>query len=256
MSGHAIIRFVKHSGSAAGIEAHHERLKDSYKSNPDIHTSMSESNIHLIEPGQRYSKEIKSRIESAKERNPKIVIKNNSVRFVDTLIAASPTYFFKMPDEHIKRFFATALKFFEEKVSEKNIVSAVIHMDEKTPHMHLVFVPLTEDDRLSAKDIIGGPAGCRKWQDEFYSKMVKAFPDLLRGKPTAETGRGHIPTNTLKAMSDFNNPDRKYAMVTELKTLREYVGSIPNELRKEIDEYAKEEKIRKIQEQDRTDRVR
>jgi len=253
MSGYAIMRFVKHSGNAGGIEAHHERMKDSYKSNPDIHTTRSERNFHLVEPGQRYSKEIKNRIEAARERNPKIVVKNNSVRFVDTLIAASQGYFFRMPDEHVKRYFQTALKFFEEKVSEKNIVSAVIHMDEKTPHMHLVFVPLTEDDRLSAKEIIGGPAGCRKWQDEFYAKMAEAFPDLLRGAPVEETGREHIPTNTLKAMKELENPDRKYAMVTELKTLRKFVDNIPDHLKKEIADYAKDTKATEV---DRQERVR
>jgi len=256
MSGYAIMRFVKHSGTAAGIEAHHERMKDSYKSNPDIHTNRSERNFHLVEPGQRYNREIKGRIEAAKERNPKMVIKSNSVRFVDTLIAASTGYFFKMPAEHVKRYFATALRFFEEKVSEKNIVSAVIHMDEKTPHMHLVFVPLTEDDRLSAKEIIGGPAGCRKWQDEFYARMVEAFPDLLRGEPVEETGREHIPTNTLKAMNDLEDPDLKYAMVTELKTLRKYVDGIPDRLKQEIAEFTREEKLNKIKEQDWTERVR
>ena len=239
------MRFVKHSGSAAGIEAHHERMKENYRSNPDIHTSRSERNIHIITPNARYNREIKSRIVTAKERNPKLVLKSNSVRFVDTLIAASPTYFFGMTDESIKKFFVTALRFFQEKVSEKNIISAVIHMDEKTPHMHLVFVPLTEDDRLSAKDIIGGPAGCRKWQDDFHARMAKTFPDLLRGKPKDLTGREHIPTMVLKEMNNLENPDRKYAMVTELKALREYVKNIPNELKKEIDDCRKRDKFAK-----------
>jgi hypothetical protein len=252
MSGYAIMRFVKHSGGAGGIEAHHERLKDSYKSNPDIHTSRSGRNIHLIQPEQRYGREIKARIDAARERNPKLSVKSNSVRFVDTLIAASPTYFFKMPDRMVREYFGTALKFFEEKVSAENIVSAVIHMDEKTSHMHLVFVPLTDDDRLSAKDIIGGPAGCRKWQDEFYAKMAKAFPDLLRGKPKSLTGRGHLPTQALKDMGDIENPDRKYAMVTELRALQKFVASIPDHLKKEIADLAKQAKRDKAPERERT----
>ena len=106
MPGYAIMRFVKHSGSAGGIEAHHERMKDSYKSNPDIHTTISERNFHLVEPGQRYSKEIKNRIEAARERNPKIVIKSNSVRFVDTLIAASPGIFFQNAGRTCEKVFS------------------------------------------------------------------------------------------------------------------------------------------------------
>lgn len=40
-------------------------------------------------------------------------------------------------------------------------------MDEKTPHLHLVFVPLTEDNRLCPKEIIGNRANLTKWQDDF-----------------------------------------------------------------------------------------
>ena len=50
----------------------------------------------------------------------------------------------------------------------------------------------------------------------------------------------------LKEMSGLENPDRKYAMVTELKTLRKYVDSIPDRLKKEIDDSVKKEKSEKI----------
>ena len=55
----------------------------------------------------------------------------------------------------IRVFFEEALRFLEQHQSKGTILSAVVHMDEKTPHMHLCFVPLTEDGRLSAKDIMG-----------------------------------------------------------------------------------------------------
>jgi len=107
--------------------------------------------------------------------------------------------------------------------------------------MHLVFVPITDDDRLSAKDIIGGPEGCRKWQEEFYAKMAEAFPDLQRGEPKELTGREHIPTALLKELDYIGNPDKRYAMVKELKTLRKIVGSIPGDIKKEIADLAKQQ---------------
>ena len=254
MSGYAIMRFVKHSGSAAGIEAHHERLKKEYKSNPDIRTERSAGNVHLIKPEMRYSREIKTRIEAARERNPKIVVKTNSVRFVDTLITATPEYFKGFSMEIVKRYFQTALKFFEEKVTAKNIVSAVIHMDEKTPHMHLVFVPLTDDDRLSAKDIIGGPAGCRKWQDEFYQRMAKSFPGLMRGRSAELTGRKHKETEEYKEIMRMDSSlDEKFNIITELKTLRKYANSIPESIRQDIREAQKLARLEKShQESERT----
>lgn len=71
-------------------------------------------------------------------------------------------------------------------------------MDEKTPHMHLTFVPLTEDNRLSAKDILGNRASLSKWQDDFHACMVEKYPDLERGESAFQTGRKHIPTRLFK----------------------------------------------------------
>ena len=71
-------------------------------------------------------------------------------------------------------------------------------MDEKTPHLHLVFVPLTKDNRLCAKEIIGNRANLTKWQDDFHACMVEQYPDLERGESASKTGRKHIPTRLFK----------------------------------------------------------
>ena len=64
-------------------------------------------------------------------------------------------------------------------------------MDEKTPHLHLTFVPLTKDNRLCAKEIIGNRANLTKWQDDFHASMVEKYPDLERGESASKTGRKH-----------------------------------------------------------------
>jgi len=71
-------------------------------------------------------------------------------------------------------------------------------MDEKTPHLHLTFVPLTKDNRLCAKEIIGNRANLTKWQDDFHACMVEKYPDLERGESASKTGRKHIPTRLFK----------------------------------------------------------
>ena len=66
MAQHAILRFEKHKGNPARpLEAHHERQKEQYASNPDIDTSRSKYNFHIIKPESRYYHFIKSRIEQA-----------------------------------------------------------------------------------------------------------------------------------------------------------------------------------------------
>ena len=88
-------------------------------------------------------------------------------------------------------------------------ISAVVHMDEKTPHMHLCFVPLTEDGRLSAKDIMGNKKKLTWWQDEFWKHMVKKFPDLERGESASLTGRDHIPPRVFKEMTRLTKQKSK-----------------------------------------------
>ena len=69
-----------------------------------------------------------------------------------------------LPPEEQKAYFTMALDFISERVGEKNILSAVVHMDEKTPHMHLCFVPITPDNKLSAKSILGNQKSLSEWQ--------------------------------------------------------------------------------------------
>lgn len=81
-----------------------------------------------------------------------------------------------------------AADFFIQRVGRENIVS----MGKKTPHMHLIFVPMTKDSRLCAKGIVGNRASLSRLQDDFHVYMVKAFPDLKRresGKSQPEADR-------------------------------------------------------------------
>ena len=142
MAQHAILRFEKHKGNPARpLEAHHEsheRQKEQYASNPDIDTSRSKYNFHIVKPEGRYYHFIQNRIEQAGCRTRK-----DSTRFVDTLITASPEFFKGKSPKEIQAFFQRAADFLIGRVGRENIVSAVVHMDEKTPHLHLTFVPLT-----------------------------------------------------------------------------------------------------------------
>ena len=133
MAQHAILRFEKHKGNPARpLEAHHERQKEQYASNPDIDTSRSKYNFHIVKPDGRYYHFIQNRIEQAGCRTRK-----DSTRFVDTLITASPEFFKKKSPKEIQEFFQRAADFLIGRVGKENIVSAVVHMDEKTPQHSL-----------------------------------------------------------------------------------------------------------------------
>jgi Plasmid recombination enzyme. len=204
MPQYAIMRFAKHSGGAGALEAHHERTKEKYASNPDIDTSRSKNNFHIVQPTTSYKREADSRILSAGCRTRK-----DSVRFVDTLVTASPAFFKGKSREEVQAFFETSVCFLAQKIGKDNIFAATVHMDEKTPHMHLCFTPVTEDGRLSAKEIIGNRPQLTKWQDDFFTHMVAHFPDLERGESASKTGRRHIPMRVFKEAVSLSKQARK-----------------------------------------------
>jgi len=118
---------------------------------------------------------------------------------VEVLITASPEFFEDKKPREVKEFFDHALEFMKTKQNAATYISAVVHVDERTPHMHLIFVPLTPDNRLSAKTIIGNRKKLTQWQDEFHAHMVKKYPDFERGESASSTGRVHLTPQQYKA---------------------------------------------------------
>lgn len=202
---HAILRFAKYKGpEIANIEAHNERTKEKYASNPDIDPSRSHLNFHLIQPERRYRAEAERQIKEAGCRT-----RSDSVRLVEALVTASPEFFQGKKKAEIKAFFQEAVTFIQQHQDPKTIISAAVHMDEKTPHMHLSFVPLTEDGRLCAKEILGNRKKMTWWQDKFWEHMVQKYPDLERGESSSKTGRDHIPPRVFKEMTRLSKQKAK-----------------------------------------------
>ena len=225
---YAILRFAKYKGPEIGhIESHNERTKEKYASNPDIDTSRSHLNFHLVSPERKYRAEAEKQIAEAGCRT-----RSDSVRVVEALVTASPEFFKGKKKAEVRAYFNEALDFMQKHQSKDTIISAVVHMDEKTPHMHLCFVPVTEDKRLSAKEIVGNKKKLTWWQDEFWKHMVKKYPDLERGESASETGRTHIPPRLFKeavhlnrmkdqimAILNDSNPFNKKSKAEELEAL-------------------------------------
>ena len=225
---YAILRFAKYKGPEIGhIEAHNERTKEKYASNPNVDTSRSHLNFHLVTPQRKYRAEAEKQIAEAGCR-----ARSDSVRVVEALVTASPEFFKGKKKSEVRAYFTEALNFIEKYQAKDTIISAVVHMDEKTPHMHLCFVPLTEDKRLSAKEIVGNKKKLTWWQDEFWKHMVKKYPDLERGESANETGRTHIPLRLFKeavhlnrmkdqimAILNDSNPFNKKSKAEELEAL-------------------------------------
>lgn len=192
---YAILRFEKRKGGpASALEKHHERRKTQYASNPDIDQERTHLNYHLVEPRLKYYEEIQTRIEEAQRKNPRCKVRKDSVKFIDTIVTATPEFLESLSPDQVRSYFERALEFLQQEVGSENIFSAVVHMDERNPHMHLCFVPLTKDSRLSAKEVMGNRNKLAEWQDKFHDHMAQEFPQLDRGQAAAVTKRKHIPT--------------------------------------------------------------
>ena len=134
---YAILRFAKYKGPEIGhIEAHNERAKEKYASNPDVDTARSHLNFHLVTPERKYRAEAEKQIAAAGCRT-----RSDSVRVVEALVTASPEFFKGKKRSEVKAYFTEALDFIQKHQSKDTIISAVVHMDEKTPHMHLSCAP-------------------------------------------------------------------------------------------------------------------
>ena len=233
---YAILRFQKKkAGGLASAYCHNERKKEAYKSNPNIKKERSKENYHLVEPTKTYHREAKDRIIQAGCR-----IRQNSVMMVETLITASPEFMRDLSKESEEEFFKRAYRFMVDKVGEQNIISAVVHKDEKTPHMHLSFCPITKDNRLSAKDILGNQKSLSQWQTDFHDYMSERWPELERGISSMETKRKHIPlwifksaerldkqcSAVEKALQDINVINAKKKREDAINIIREWLPEV------------------------------
>ena len=204
---YAILRFQKRkAGGIAACERHNERKKEAYKSNPDIDMERSKNNYHLVPPPRyTYKKEINRMVAEAGCK-----VRKDSVLMVETLITTSPEFMNSLPPEEQKEYFTMALDFLAERVGRQNILSAVVHMDEKTPHMHLCFVPITPDNRLSAKEFLGNQKSLSQWQTDYHERMSSRWNELERGQSSMETKRKHIPTWLFKSATRL---DKQYGEI-------------------------------------------
>ena len=93
-----------------------------------------------------------------------------------------------------------------QEFGQKNIVRFTLHRDEKTPHFHCVFVPITPQGGLSAKQFMERGSGALRGYQDRYAQAMKPF-GLNRGIPVELTHREHIPTK--QYYRSINNIDRE-----------------------------------------------
>ena len=205
---YAIIRNSKYTIDKLNVLFRHNERKNSAYSNKEIDRDKSNKNYSLKRCFKPYTKMFN---ELKQQYNLKGQIKKNSNVACEYIITSDKDFFDEIGEEETKRYFETAYKFVAnyKNLGEQYIVSAKVHMDESTPHMHLVFLPVIHIldkksgkavDKISCSEFWKGKNSYKILQDNFYKYMTRAGFDLERGETEKNE---HIPIEKLKVMTNY-----------------------------------------------------
>jgi len=158
------------------VEEENER-DESYKaSNPNIDSSRTNRNYHIIYPFKSYMEIINRRLS---QLDLKRKIRSDAILMNSFVITSDGEFFKGLRPWEQEGFFRDCAQFFVDKYGKENIISAVVHMDETTPHLHLNFVPIN-DGRLSSKSLFDRQK-LAQLQTELWEQVGKKY-GLQRGK--------------------------------------------------------------------------
>ncbi|MFQ6585551.1 MobV family relaxase [Priestia megaterium] len=214
MAKYGIIRMQKfHKDAILGIQKHNQREGENSK-NKDIDSTRTMLNYDFVNEDKiKYHEEIKKMTATRVKRK----IRNDAVLVAEFFVSTSPEYMHAMSPDEQRKYFEASLDHIAGKYGQQNILYAVVHNDEATPHMHVGFVPITDDRRLAAKEYFHGKTKIRRIQDDFHNYMNKRGYDIERGEPSELKH---------KSVHEFKKQERE----KELKHLQQLVAHKQKEL--------------------------
>ena len=195
---YAIVRNEKLTRSQAiGICVHNDRKAKNH-SNKEIDISKSHLNYYFKKNELSYTKEFDK---LRKKYDLHGQIRSNSIIMCEMIFTSDKEFFDTIGMDNYKN------------LGEKNIISAVVHFDETTPHMHLIYIPVVhakdkngnEIDKVCCRDFWKGRDSYRNLQNTFYEYITSKDFDLLRGLPAEETKRKNETIQNYKQITNFEN---------------------------------------------------
>ena len=182
-----------------GIQSHNRRERESH-SNPDIDYSRSAGNYDLYESASgNYTQAIQNRIDDLLMVK---AVRKDAVHMCGLIVSSDKSFFTRIGKNETRRFFEEAAAYLTDFVGKENIISAMVHMDEKTPHMHFLHVPVTPDGRLSANSIYTR-ASLKKLQTELPSYLQSRGFEIQRGiEQKPGSAKKHLDTREFKQQKE------------------------------------------------------
>lgn len=234
----------------AQIGSHNKREKKAYNSNPDIKIELSKDNIELMPLTDKYvkgfynltkeykkehDKRMKTEREDRKRTFKQMLDKSQNVVADELLFTATNEFFKDMTKEDILDWANTCMEFVYEDLgyTKDQVLHSVVHLDEKTPHIHCVVVPLvkkldkrtnTERYTISKKQYIRDKIHLSKLQDKYHERLTSKGYDLERGIKGSD--RKHIK------IKDYKKINRK--LEQNLNTRNDRLDKVMNEFESQM----------------------
>lgn len=183
------------------IEKENERDENYQGSNPQIDSERTSGNYHIIYPQSKYIEMINKRLSTLTLKRK---IRSDAILMNSFVIGSDGEFFKGMRAWEQHAFFEDCARFFMDKYGYENMLSAVVHVDETTPHMHLNFVPIN-DGRLSSKSLFDRQK-LSKLQTELWEQVGKKY-GLQRGKENSQAT--HITAAEHKAKIIVQSAEQK-----------------------------------------------
>ena len=222
----------------AQIGSHNKREKKAYKSNPDINISLSDCNVDLIPLNEKYVKgfynivkdyrkehdeRMKTEREDRKKTFREMLDKSKSVVADELLFTATNEFFKDMGNDELMLWANTCMEFVYKDLgyTKEQVLHSVIHLDEKTPHIHCVVVPIvkkfdkrtsTERYSISKKQYIRDKIHLSELQDKYHKRLTDKGFDLERGIKNSDNKHINIKEYkkiTRKLNLELNNKNNK-----------------------------------------------
>ena len=234
---------VKGSSNSKGIQKHNQRENKNYN-NKDINHENTYKNYDLINENKiDYSSKIEDTIHA--NYSGKRAIRKDAIKHVDGLITSDNEFFNKLSEEETNQFFRDSLDFLEQEYGKENMLYATVHLDEKVPHMHFGFVPLTDDGRLSAKEKLGNKKAMTELQDRFNQYVNAKGYELQRGTAKEVSERQHQDIDKFKKETEYHKQELA-TVQKDLTKLEKQLDAHISDLRASSDfEYENEVEVKK-----------
>ncbi|HHN4846481.1 TPA: MobV family relaxase [Staphylococcus aureus] len=230
---YSIIRVekIKSSVNTTGIQKHVQRENNNY-SNEDIQQELTQENYDLVnEEPINFNDEIEKKIEERYTVNR--AIRKDAVKHIDGIVTTDKDYFDDLTLEQTRDYFNDSLDFIKDEYGEENILYATVHMDEATPHMHFGVVPITDDGRLSAKQMLGNKKAFTDFQNRYNDHMNRRGYNLERGESKHITGAKHKEMNAYKQKTNYHKQEMERQQ-KEIESLKDKKQSIEKEMNEQI----------------------